>query len=215
MPSLVSTRSSARTLSYRARECDSVSGRLSSTADHGAEIYWGMETDVTNDKQQMLDLLVEHGKLHDLKQVDSAYVTELHGRRHRKDGTDMAVIVKIRDYGADSPSRYYCVAEDEDGRIATGNPEKSIDTALALVHWSELDAAGPVPGVETTLVGFSIHRGNEKDALVRIDLEFDAGPQDPGRKVFRLELHPMQSLSLYRAIAHELDRRLIPGFEDQ
>ena len=35
--------------------------------------------------------------------------------------------------------RWVIKAEDEDGRRATGNPEPSLDVALATTHWSALD----------------------------------------------------------------------------
>ena len=89
------------------------------------------------DEQKMLDLLVEHSGLRDLERVDSAYVVEFRGTRRNEDGTEKVVSVKIRDYGRGNLSRYSCVAEDADGRIVSGNPEKNLKTCLLCVHWND------------------------------------------------------------------------------
>ena len=62
--------------------------------------------------------------------------------RQRKDGFSQGVTVTILDAGLDSPAgtRYHAYAEATDGATASGNPENSIDVALSIVHWGDLDA---------------------------------------------------------------------------
>ena len=89
------------------------------------------------DFQKMLGLLVEHSGLRDLERVDAAYVVEFRGTRRSEDGTEKVVSVKIHDYGDGNLSRYFCVAENEYGRIASGNAEKDLETCLLGVHWND------------------------------------------------------------------------------
>ena len=52
------------------------------------------------------------------------------------------VIVSLLDLGpnCDKPQlRFVCKVEQEDGKKATGNNAATIDEAIAIVHWSELD----------------------------------------------------------------------------
>jgi len=61
---------------------------------------------------------------------------------YRKDSNDNSqeVDVDILDAGPDEPKlRYRCIAKSEDGKMATGNPESTIDLALLHVHWNNLD----------------------------------------------------------------------------
>ncbi len=61
--------------------------------------------------------------------------------RTDKNGRTQTVEVSIFDAGPDvNPQlRYHCVAKTEDGKMATGNPESSIDMLLLHVHWNNLD----------------------------------------------------------------------------
>ena len=61
--------------------------------------------------------------------------------RKAKDGSEQEVLVEILDAGpdVDPQRRYQCVATTKDGKIATGNPAASIDVALSIVHWHDLD----------------------------------------------------------------------------
>ena len=67
--------------------------------------------------------------------------TEFSCYRTRKDGSMQNVTVTILDAGINSPAnlRYHVHAEADDGAKATGNPENSIETALSIVHWGDLD----------------------------------------------------------------------------
>ena len=87
--------------------------------------------------EKMLGLLTEHSGFRDLECVDSAHIVEFHGVRCDDEGTEKAVTVKIRDYGRGHPSRYSCVAEDADGRIVSGNPEKDLETCLLCIRWND------------------------------------------------------------------------------
>lgn len=57
-------------------------------------------------------------------------------------GEMQTVEVTILDAGPDGDPqlRYRCVATTQDGKMATGNPADSIDMAVMIVHWQELDA---------------------------------------------------------------------------
>ncbi len=68
-------------------------------------------------------------------------VTTFRCYRRTPDGGRQAVIVDILDMGMDAPAdlRFTCQAFTEDGRFANGNPSKTIDEALAIVHWNKLD----------------------------------------------------------------------------
>jgi hypothetical protein len=59
--------------------------------------------------------------------------------RNRKDGSTQKVNVRILDYGPGSHARYTVVAVADDGAAATGNPGETIQVALAMVHWGDLD----------------------------------------------------------------------------
>lgn len=61
--------------------------------------------------------------------------------RKDKNGNTREVEVSILDAGPDeNPQlRYHCVARSEDGKMATGNPDSSIDMVLLHVHWNNLD----------------------------------------------------------------------------
>jgi hypothetical protein len=60
--------------------------------------------------------------------------------RTRDDGQMQTVQVRILDAGLSAKQpRYRCYAKAGDGRNATGNPGDSIEAALAVVHWGDLD----------------------------------------------------------------------------
>lgn len=68
------------------------------------------------------------------------HVTTFRGYRTTSTGESQLVIVDILDLGPDARDfRYSCHALTEDGRFATGNPADSIDHALSIVHWDDLD----------------------------------------------------------------------------
>ena len=69
--------------------------------------------------------------------------TEFLCYRTREDGSVQDVTVTILDAGPNSPAglRYNVSAKAEDGARASGNSENSLDVALLIVHWGDLDRA--------------------------------------------------------------------------
>lgn len=84
----------------------------------------------------IIQLLKDHANIDE--------VAEMHcfeGYRTNKKGERQEVRIKVGDMGKSSNpnSRYYCVAESEDRKEATGNNCPTIEEAIAVVHWNELD----------------------------------------------------------------------------
>jgi hypothetical protein len=72
--------------------------------------------------------------------AEAYHRTEYTLYRERKTGEMQEVRVVILDAGpAAGQLRYHATATDEDGRSATGNPADSAETALAIMHWGNLD----------------------------------------------------------------------------
>jgi hypothetical protein len=66
--------------------------------------------------------------------------TSFLGYRKNAKGEDQEVAVDILDMGSGTgDSRYSCIATTKDGKMATGNPASSIDVAISIVHWYDLD----------------------------------------------------------------------------
>ncbi len=67
--------------------------------------------------------------------------TSFHCIRTDKNCSRQEVEVNILDAGPDvnQSFRYFCIAKSEDGKIATGNPDSSIELVLMHVHWHNLD----------------------------------------------------------------------------
>jgi len=65
-------------------------------------------------------------------------------RGNEKGETKHVTVEVLFDADAEFGQRWSVVATDEDGRIASGNPGSTAETALALVQWHELD--GPARG---------------------------------------------------------------------
>ncbi len=62
------------------------------------------------------------------------------GYREAADGSNQEVNVKILDMGPGAGHQRYSVeATSEDGQVARGNPAGTIDEAIAITHWTELD----------------------------------------------------------------------------
>lgn len=62
------------------------------------------------------------------------HVTTFRARRG-----DDPVTVEIEDRGHSChPYRYRCIARTEDGRVATGNPAETPETAILTTHWNKL-----------------------------------------------------------------------------
>jgi len=80
-------------------------------------------------------------KQHGLKMDEIYHVMTLRCHRQAANGDSQMVIVEVLDAGPDFPAdlRYHCSAVTEEGHFATGNPGRTIDEALAIVHWNKLD----------------------------------------------------------------------------
>lgn len=80
-------------------------------------------------------------RLKQISRISEVYhVTEYQGYREDHQGRHQEVTIRILDAGPETEvARYHVYAQSTDGRGATGNPAHSIDLALALVHWGDLD----------------------------------------------------------------------------
>ena len=68
------------------------------------------------------------------------HLTTFQCDRTAKNGNIQEVTVEILDAGPNhSGSRYFVSAISKDGKIASGNSMKDLDTAIKLVHWGDLD----------------------------------------------------------------------------
>jgi hypothetical protein len=66
--------------------------------------------------------------------------TTFKGHRDAADGGTRLVTIEVWDAGPGAEgARYHVVAADERGRTATGTPADSIEVALAVVRWGDLD----------------------------------------------------------------------------
>jgi hypothetical protein len=84
--------------------------------------------------------------LRKVKKLTASYevhylVASLKCYRRTASGQEQEVTVQIYDAGPDvNPSlRYSVMATSDDGKSATGNPDSTIEMALAHCHWNELD----------------------------------------------------------------------------
>jgi hypothetical protein len=63
-----------------------------------------------------------------------------HFRCHRESAGTHTVDVDITDMGQSNPNaRYSVIATQDDGKTASGNSGRTIQQALAMVHWFNLD----------------------------------------------------------------------------
>ena len=88
------------------------------------------------DKERIASQLKEYANFFEVYQK-----TTFKCFRTDKSGNTQTVEVSILDAGPDEKPqlRYRCVAKSEDGKMATGNPDSSIDMVLLHVHWNNLD----------------------------------------------------------------------------
>ena len=81
-----------------------------------------------------------------LKTIDGVYetyqiISTFQFHRKTQNGESQTVTVEILDAGPNSDKnyRYHCFARANDGRIAAGNPDFSVQSALSCMHWEHLD----------------------------------------------------------------------------
>jgi hypothetical protein len=65
-------------------------------------------------------------------------VTSFFSYRKTKSVETQKVLVEIRDAGEDSTARYHVIATAGDKQVS-GNANASLESALAIVHWWDLD----------------------------------------------------------------------------
>jgi len=72
---------------------------------------------------------------------DPALVRTYYVHRVAKGGKDQMVTVKVFDHGpaVHPDSRFDCSATSDDGKGMSGNSARTIDAALAIAHWFDLD----------------------------------------------------------------------------
>jgi hypothetical protein len=71
--------------------------------------------------------------------VEAHRIYNFRCHREATDGSH-TVNVEITDMGDSNPNaRYSVIANQDSGKIASGNPGSSIYAALAMVHWFNLD----------------------------------------------------------------------------
>jgi len=76
----------------------------------------------------------------DANLTEVCHKTTFTGYREDKNGDNQEIEVDILDAGPNRPEyRYICIARSEDGKMATGNPDFSIEMAILGVHWINLD----------------------------------------------------------------------------
>lgn len=85
---------------------------------------------------QIRDLLISEGNM-----TDVAHVITFQGYRDNSNGESQTVTVKILDEGSIGHAgyRYNCEATSAEGKNATGNGAATIEEAIAIVHWNNLD----------------------------------------------------------------------------
>ena len=68
---------------------------------------------------------------------------EFYAVRRTASGDTQEVTIEILDAGSDDRhTRFHVYAEAKDGAYASGNPGGTIEEALAVVHWADLDRPG-------------------------------------------------------------------------
>jgi hypothetical protein len=86
------------------------------------------------DKAAVMKELKKHGF------IEISHKTSFVGYRKTEQGGAYRVSIDILDAGEGAGNiRYHCVPTREDGKIAAGNEASSIEDAIRLVHWWELD----------------------------------------------------------------------------
>ena len=87
------------------------------------------------DIREAIKGLEENGNLLEVREV-----RYFEGYRDTASGSRQTIHVKIFDGGPGAGDiRYSCEATSENGKVTRGNEAESIDTALAITRWNELD----------------------------------------------------------------------------
>lgn len=84
---------------------------------------------------EVIKALERNGDLSEIREV-----RYFEGYRDTADGSPQTVHIKIYDGGPEAGDmRYSCEATTESGKVTRGNEAESIDVALAITRWNELD----------------------------------------------------------------------------
>jgi len=88
------------------------------------------------DIDRVRNWLIEAGSI-----TEVAHITIFQGRRKNSKGEPQTVTVKLFDLGpkAQPDLRYYCEATSAEGKTATGNNAATIEDAIAIAHWNDID----------------------------------------------------------------------------
>ena len=87
---------------------------------------------------EMVDAFREVSGAFELYQVIGKFT----GHRHCKGegGADKEITIEVLDRGPSYPSdRFMVEVVDKDGRIAGGSTGETVDVAMQIAHWEELD----------------------------------------------------------------------------
>lgn len=90
---------------------------------------------MTIDIGETIRSLERNGDFFEVREVHS-----FEGYRDTGSGQPQTVHVKVFDAGPGAGAQRYAVeARTEDGKVTRGNEAESVDTALAITRWNELD----------------------------------------------------------------------------
>jgi hypothetical protein len=101
-----------------------ISNAISRTPDGGC----------TTDPLDMLPMVAKAAKL-----ADGCHLTTFRGYRKDRSGCVCEVTIEVMDRGPSHPRRYAILAADDLGRMASGDGDGDLPTALANVRWYRLD----------------------------------------------------------------------------
>lgn len=92
------------------------------------------------DKKQVVEVieaLKKHGNVREIYEV-----TRFEGCRKVRGGETHSIAIEIMDAGpqADSQMRYVCQLKTHDGQTKSSNPEETIEMAISMAHWMDLDS---------------------------------------------------------------------------
>lgn len=89
------------------------------------------------DSREILKLLEIDGGMEGVSEIK---LFEGYRKNKKNQREKDEVTVKILDMGPDHPkNRYACVATSKNGKEATGNSDSTLEGAIGLVHWNNLD----------------------------------------------------------------------------
>jgi len=85
------------------------------------------------ERDEVLKLLMEASR-----SFEGYSVQQFMMYRETKSGSTQRVDVDVLDAGEAEANRYSIHARSDDGKTASGNPDKDLGVAIAMVHWGNL-----------------------------------------------------------------------------